>query len=152
MKINTISKENNQTNFYGGFYKSHRIANRPSNLMFDKKILARLASLTKDKVQKAKLRFFSIPHLVLKNGTDIYFSPHHIEVTNKDFHQKKIYPDGEITYYVPYTILKQDAEETGGVLPNVIESWHLREDADNTNEFLSACANLLGIFKQLWKF
>lgn len=147
-----ISKNipSNKTNFNGGIYAAHRLSERPSSRAFDKKILERLAKLTADRVEKASLHKSVLPNLTLKDGTNIYLNNDRIQVLNKYLYQETIFSDGEKSYSVPFTVIKQDINETGGILPNVIEDWQLSADADNIKEFLQAYANLVELFKHFW--
>lgn len=151
MKITQNITQNNRTSYTGGWYQAYRLEKSPSSPTFDKKILERLKTLTADKVEGASLYKAVSTNLTLKDGTNITLLADTIQVTKKHLYQETVFPDGERTYLVPFSILKQDANETGGILPNIIEEWALTADADNTHEFIDASANLLLLFKQFFK-
>lgn len=142
---------NNRTNFNGIIYAPYGRSELPCGRAFDTKILTRLKNLTADRVEKASLHESVLPNLTLKDGTNIYFHPDMMQVLNKSLYKETVFPDGQKSYSVPFSLLKQDADETGSILPNLVEDWQLIADADNIHEFIDASARLMMLFKQFWK-
>lgn len=142
MKITQNITQNNRTSFNGGGYKPHRIPMIPSRPDFDEKTLARIAKLTRDKVDSITVspKSDSLWYVIrLKDRTEIVFNQTKIEVINKT--------DEKGDMFTIFHDLRQDPES--GVLANIIDKWEVVPDQQNYSDFCTAYTRLSELFSEV---